>query len=225
MREAITDLSNKDILVAPSILAADFANLGEDIKRIVDAGADIIHLDVMDGHFVPNISFGVPIIKSIREVTKLPFDVHLMISNPLDYIDSFAKSGADGITFHIESNGDPKDIIAKIKENGCAVGVSLKPKTPVEAILPYLEFVDLVLVMTVEPGFGGQSFMSEMMEKVTTIREEIEKLKLNIHLELDGGIDETTVNIAKDAGANMLVAGTAVFKHPEGAKIAIERLK
>lgn len=225
MREAITDLSNKDILVAPSILAADFANLGEDIKRIVDAGADIIHLDVMDGHFVPNISFGVPIIKSVRDVTKLPFDVHLMISNPLDYIDSFAKSGADVITFHIESNGDPQEIIEKIKETGCAVGISLKPKTPVEEILPYLEFVDLVLVMTVEPGFGGQSFMADMMDKVTKIREEIEKLKLNIHLELDGGIDETTVNIAKNAGANMLVAGTAVFKHPEGAKVAIERLK
>lgn len=225
MREAVTDLSNKDILVAPSILAADFANLGDDIERIVDAGADLIHVDVMDGHFVPNISMGAPIIKSIRGVTKLPFDVHIMISNPLEYIDSFAKSGADVITFHIESNGDPKEIIAKIKESGCAVGISLKPKTPVEEILPYLEFVDLILVMTVEPGFGGQSFMVDMMGKVTKIREEIEKLNLNIHLEVDGGIDETTVSIAKDAGANMLVAGTAVFKHPEGAKIAIERLK
>ena len=224
MKRSLSELDNSKILVAPSILAADFADLGNDIKRIEDAGANIVHVDVMDGHFVPNISIGPPVVKSIRKTTELPFDVHLMISNPLQYIKDFSDAGADGITFHIESNGDPEEIIREIRKTGCSVGICLKPKTPAEEIFPYLELIDLVLVMTVEPGFGGQSFMADMMPKVTAIRAKISEMNRNIHLEVDGGIDENTVEAAVKAGANMLVAGTAVFKHPKGAKFAIDQL-
>jgi ribulose-phosphate 3-epimerase len=225
MKRHLSKLDNKEILVAPSILAADFAGLGNDIKRIEDAGADIVHVDVMDGHFVPNISIGPPVVKSIRATTELPFDVHLMISNPLQYIKAFSEAGADSITFHLESNGDSEETIREIRNTGCSVGICLKPATPAEEIFPYLEVIDLVLVMTVEPGFGGQSFMADMMPKVTAIRERIQELNKNIHLEVDGGIDENTVKTAVSAGANMLVAGTAVFKHPKGAKFAIDKLK
>ena len=225
MKHSITNLNNKELLVAPSILAADFAKLGDEIVRVEDGGADIIHIDVMDGHFVPNISMGPPIIQSIRKVTELPFDVHLMISNPLEYIDAFADSGADHITFHIESNGDPLEIIDAIRKKGCTVGISLKPKTPASLIIPFLDKIDLVLVMSVEPGFGGQSFMEDMMPKVSEIRRAISAADLPVHLEIDGGIAENTVKTAYNAGANMMVAGTSVFRHPEGAKFAIEALK
>lgn len=225
MKSPLFNLKNTEILVAPSILAADFADLGNEIRRVEEAGADVVHVDVMDGHFVPNISIGPPVIKSIRKVTELPFDVHLMISNPLQYIKAFADAGADGITFHLEANGDPEEIIQEIRKAGCSVGLCLKPKSPADLILPYLPIIDLVLVMTVEPGFGGQSFMADIMRKVTEIREQIKKQKLNVHLEVDGGIDENTVATAVQAGANMLVAGTAVFKHPQGAKFAIDKLK
>ena len=225
MKRSILKLDNNKRLIAPSILAANFAKLGEEITRIEEAGADIIHIDVMDGHFVPNISMGPPVIKSIRKTTNLPFDVHLMISNPIDYIASFADAGSDLITFHIEANGDPLETIRKIRKAGCEVGISLKPKTSVSLILPFLDKVDLVLVMSVEPGFGGQSFMEEMMPKVCEIRKAINANNLPVHLEIDGGIDENTVKTAAEAGANMMVAGTSVLRHPKGAKFAIEKLK
>jgi len=225
MPSSISKLKNSELLIAPSILAADFAKLGDEITRIEDAGADIIHIDVMDGHFVPNISMGPPVIKSIRKTTELPFDVHLMISNPIDYISAFADAGADLITFHIEANGDPLKTISAIRNAGCEVGISLKPKTSASLILPFLDKVDLVLVMSVEPGFGGQSFMGDMMPKVCEIRKAIKADNLPVHLEIDGGIDETTVKTAAEAGANMMVAGTSVLCHPKGAKFAIEALK
>ena len=221
----ITKYNNKELLIAPSILAADFAELGNDIKRVEQASADIIHVDVMDGHFVPNISMGPPVIKYIRKTTELPFDVHLMISDPLKYIQSFAEAGADHITFHLESEGDPLEIISEIRKYGCTAGVSVKPKTCGKLVQPFLEQIDLVLVMTVEPGFGGQSFMSDMMPKVREIRNMIDSNNLSVHLEVDGGIDQNTVKVAADAGANMMVAGTSVFRHPKGAEFAINALK
>jgi ribulose-phosphate 3-epimerase len=202
--------------VAPSILSADFAKFGEEVEKIDKAGADIIHVDVMDAHFVPNLTFGPPVIKAIRKYTSLIFDVHLMISDPLKYAKAFADAGADHITFHVEAENDPLKVIEEIRKCGCTAGISMKPKTPAEAIFPYLDKLDLVLVMSVEPGFGGQSFMLDMMPKVTAIRKEIEKRSLNIHLEIDGGIDKQTVHTAAAAGANMMVAGTAVFKYPTG---------
>jgi ribulose-phosphate 3-epimerase len=225
MGNSLTDLSNDKILVAPSILAADFAKLGEDIQRVENAGADIIHIDVMDGHFVPNISIGPTIVKSIRKETELPFDVHLMITDPLKYIEPFAKAGSDNITFHLEANGDPDMIISEIRNAGCSVGICLKPKSPPELIFPFLEKIDLVLLMTVEPGFGGQSFMEDMMPKVSAISKRIKDESLPVHLEVDGGIDENTVKSVVEAGANMLVAGTSVFRHPKGAVYAIDALK
>ena len=225
MSNSITDLSNDKILVAPSILAADFGKLGDEIKVVEDAGADIIHVDVMDGHFVPNISIGPPVVKSIRKVTSMPFDVHLMIADPLDYIAPFADAGADNITFHLEANGDPDEIICEIRNAGCSVGICLKPKSPADLIYPFLDKIDLVLVMTVEPGFGGQSFINDMMPKVREISRRIKEDHLPVHLEVDGGIDEDTVKTTIESGANMLVAGTSVFRHPKGAKFAIDALK
>lgn len=225
MKRPLSELKNTDILVAPSILAADFADLGNDIKRVEEAGADIVHVDVMDGHFVPNISMGPPVISKIKKVTELPFDVHLMITEPLRYTKAFSDAGADGITFHLEADDDPEELIQAIRAEGCSVGICLKPDTPAEDLFPYLEKIDLVLIMTVEPGFGGQSFMSDMMPKVKAISEQIKAKGLNIHLEVDGGVDENTVATVLENGANMLVAGTAVFRHPQGAKHAIDKLK
>jgi ribulose-phosphate 3-epimerase len=179
----------------------------------------------MDGHFVPNISFGVPVIKSLRKATDIFFDAHLMIMHPQKYIKQFAEAGADHITVHIEADGDPNEWIDMIKSYGCSVGLSLKPNTPYESIIPYLDKVDMILVMTVEPGFGGQSFMGDMMEKVTAIRKEITKLGKNIHLQVDGGISIDTAPIVTKAGANSLVAGTAIFRYKDGADSAISEMK
>ena len=226
MKNNITELlEDNAILVSPSILAADFANLGAEILSIEKAGAELIHIDVMDGHFVPNISIGIPVVKSVRSVTDLPLDVHLMISEPLKYIQQFADAGADHITFHLESEGNTGDVIRKIKESGCTAGISIKPGTAADLIYPFLDDIDLVLIMSVEPGFGGQSFMPETMEKVKKIRGWINDAKLPVHLEVDGGIDGTTVKTAAGSGANMMVAGTFVFKHPEGTACAISSLK
>jgi len=225
MSSTIAEMDNGKILISPSILAADFAALGADVAKAEKAGVEMLHVDVMDGHFVPNISIGPPVVKSLRSATALPLDVHLMISDPLRYVESFVKAGSDHITFHIESDSDPEDTIRAIRDAGLSTGISLKPATPASAVIPYLERLDMVLVMTVEPGFGGQSFMADMLPKIREIREAITAAGLNTHLEVDGGIDAGTVSLVAEAGANAMVAGTSVFRHPEGVSKAVEELR
>lgn len=207
-----------EIKIAPSVLAADYANLETELKKCADA--QYIHLDVMDGHFVPNISIGAPVIKSLRNVTEIPFDVHLMISEPLRYVEDFADAGADIICFHIESESDTEKTVNKILECGCRAAIAIKPGTPASAILPYLSRLSMVLVMTVEPGFGGQSFMEDMMPKIKEIR----AAAPDIDIEVDGGVNPKTIKTAASAGANVFVAGSAVFKSEDPAK-TIEMLK
>ena len=200
------------MLIAPSILSSDFSRLEEEIKAVEKAGADLLHLDVMDGHFVPNITFGAPVIKSIRKCTKLPFDVHLMIENPEKYIDDFISSGADIITFHIESTVKTLENIEKIKKSGKKVGISLKPKTDLNEILPFLDKIDVVLVMSVEPGFSGQKFIPSKVDKIKKLRKIIDDQKLSTKIEVDGGINPETVNIVKEVGAEICFAGDSIFK-------------
>ena len=206
------------IKISPSVLASDFSALGSEAARMEKCGADYLHLDVMDGLFVPNITFGAPVIKSIRSKTKLVFDVHLMIDEPLKYIEDFKNAGADLITFHIESSSPAEETVQKILACGCKAGISIKPKTAAEEVFPYLDKLSMVLVMTVEPGFGGQSFMPETMEKVKTLRNEISRRGLDVDIQVDGGINNSTVEIAAAAGANVLVAGSAVFGADDASK-------
>ena len=201
------------IKIAPSILSADFSKLGEEIEDIKRGGADYVHFDVMDGEFVPNISIGIPVLKSVRKTTDMFLDVHLMIDRPVRYAEVFCKAGADLVMFHVES--DTADNISKaidiVKACGKKVGLSVKPKTPAESIYPFIDRLDMVLVMTVEPGFGGQSFMYDQLPKIKQLREEIDLRGIDCDLEVDGGVDPTTAKLCKEAGANVLVAGSAVF--------------
>ena len=197
-------------ILSPSILAADFANLERDIHNIEENNADWVHVDVMDGVFVPNISIGIPVVKALRKVTSLPLDVHLMITQPIRYVEEFVKAGADWLTIHIEADTEENNhaALAKIRELGAKSAISLKPGTPAEAAIPYLSEIDMILVMTVEPGFGGQKFMEDMMPKLKALHEMAPQLVLAV----DGGVDANTHTVCKENGANMLVAGSAYFK-------------
>ena len=206
--------------ISPSLLAADFARLDRELAKIEAGGADWLHLDVMDGVFVPNISFGLPVIQSLRPVSRLTFDVHLMIQNPIRYVEAFQKAGADYLTFHLESEGDPGETIEAIHAAGMKAGLSIRPGTPVERLLPYLPGLELVLIMSVEPGFGGQKFMPESLEKIAAVR----AAAPDIHISVDGGINGETGALCRKAGADVLVAGSYVFG-AENPAAAIARLK
>ena len=201
--------NSSNIIISPSILSADFVNLERDIKSVEESGADWLHIDVMDGHFVPNITIGVPVVKSIKKITKLPLDVHLMIENPEKYIIPFADAGADILTVHYEATREnTEDVLQKIKSNGMKAGLSIKPKTQPKEIVQYINISDLILVMTVEPGFGGQEFMLDCAEKLSFIRKRQTKEQ---YLQVDGGINDKTAKISVSNGANSLVAGNYIF--------------
>lgn len=212
------------IKVSPSILSADFVNLERDIRALTPAGADYVHVDVMDGIFVPNITIGIPVVAAIRRITELPLDVHLMIDRPIRYVDEFCKAGSDILTIHVEADTEENTLAAlkRIRTLGVKPAISVKPKTPAEAVLPYLPYCDLILVMTVEPGFGGQAFMEDMMPKLKQIRTYIDAQNPTCELEVDGGINEKTALICRENGANVLVAGSAYFKSADPAAFVKE---
>lgn len=197
--------------MAPSLLSCDFANIEREVQAVTTAGADWLHVDVMDGHFVNNITIGPPVVKAIKKVSKIPLDVHLMIESPEKYVDDFIKAGSDYLTIHVESTKNPLEVLRKIKSQNVKPGITLRPSTNLNEILPFLEEVSLVLIMTVEPGFGGQAFMSEQVEKIKSLKKEIQKRNLCVHIEVDGGINHETAKICRDAGANAFVAGSYIF--------------
>ncbi len=216
----------KKIQISPSILSADFSQLGNEIKKLEQGGADLIHVDVMDGHFVPNLTIGPPVIKNLRKYTKLPFDVHLMISPVHEYIEDYANAGADIITIHPEATKKLKESINLIKKFGKKVGVSLNPKTQIETLIDEIDNIDLVLVMSVNPGFGGQKFMPEVLNKIKELKKIKDKSKYRFDIEVDGGINFSNSKIVLEAGADILVSGTTVFKENDGdIKTNIEKLK
>ena len=205
-------------LVAPSILSADFANLEKEIRAVASAGADWIHVDVMDGHFVPNLTIGIPVVQSVKKISPIPLDVHLMIEKPERYIEDFVKAGSDYLTIHVESTEKPADVLKRIRELGAKPGITLRPRTSLEEILPLLPLCDLVLVMTVEPGFGGQSFMADQVSKISRLRQERDEKKFKFLIEVDGGINDKTA--AQCHEADVFVAGNYVFKNDYAQAIA-----
>jgi ribulose-phosphate 3-epimerase len=218
-------MTDKDVWIAPSILSADLTNLGEAMKLLEEGGADLVHLDVMDGNFVPNITFGPAFAKQLKAMSSLPFDAHLMIAHPMQYAEKFSDAGCEWIMFHIESEDDADRTIAFLKDLGVKVGISINPCTPFSDIAPYVPELDMIVVMTVEPGFGGQKCMAENFSKITEARQYVEKEGLDIKIMVDGGITELNIKDAADAGANIFVAGSAVFKGARGPVEEIKALK
>ena len=214
----------REVKIAPSVLASDFGRLGDEVCRVVEAGADLIHFDVMDGHFVPNLTMGPQLIESVKRYTDCPFDVHLMIANPQDYINNFADAGADFITFHIEIEDSVENTVNLIKARQINAGIAIRPKTPISALFPYLADVDLVLPMSVEPGFGGQKFIMSTLDRIDSLRKKILESDCDVLIEVDGGINLETAPLVVDRGATVLVAGTAIF-NSENPREAIRQLR
>ena len=225
IRHSLTDYPSDRVLIAPSVLACDWAHFGDEVQAVTQAGAEVLHLDIMDGHFVPNISFGMDVVKSVRKLSDMVFDVHLMITDPRKYIPRFVAAGADHITFHVEVWDDVDELLDFIHAQGCTAGLSLRPATPIEAVLPYLEKLDMLLVMTVEPGFGGQSFHGEQLSRILKLHHFIGQTGKKIHLEVDGGIAEDTAELVRSCGANVLVAGSSVFRAKGDYRNAIDCLR
>ena len=225
MPDFLSSISNQNILLSPSILSADFAKLGEDVISLSNAGAQMVHIDVLDGHFAPNLSMGPAIVKCIKPHTERCLDVHLMITNPSKYAEPFIKAGANNVTIHVEIDEDVAETLKFIKSQGASCGISVKPETPAEAIAPYLDLVDMVLVMTVTPGFSGQKFIPEMTSKIAEVRELIKESGRNIHIQVDGGVDDKTGIDCVSAGANVIVAASAIFGADDGINSAINRIR
>jgi ribulose-phosphate 3-epimerase len=211
--------------ISASILTADFSALGSEVERAADGGVDSIHLDVMDGHFVPNLTMGPVVVEALRPRTPLPFHSHLMISQPLRYVEAFANAGSDLVVFHVEAEDDPSTVIDRIHRTGRAAGLALNPETPAEAAHPYLEAIDLLLVMTVHPGFGGQTFIAEVLPKLAALRAEAERRSLDLPIGVDGGVNEETIASAYHAGGDVLVVGSGLYRHPGDLGGVVEQLR